>query len=207
MKNTCPLCGNKGENFFKDEFFECVNCHGIFRNKRDYPDQDSEISRYKEHNNDVTDIKYQNFVAPITSFVMKNFYADACGLDFGSGIAPVVSKVLKDNSYNIELFDPFFKNDVDLLNEKYNYIVCCEVIEHFHQPAEEFKKLRKMLKPDGKIICMTHLYNSDIPFDNWYYKNDRTHVFIYQKQTIDFIVKSFEFSSATTDKKLVIFSS
>lgn len=205
MKHSCPLCGNSGKAFFKDEFFECINCKGIFRNSDSFPDYNSEKSRYEEHNNDVCDPGYQKFVSPATSFVMNNFKAQDSGLDYGCGPGPVVAKVLMDNNYNIEQFDPFFKNDEKLLKEKYDYIVCCEVIEHFHQPKEEFRKLKEMLKEDGKLVCMTHIYTPDIPFDNWYYKNDQTHVFIYQKETIEFIAEYFNFSSVAIDKKLVVF--
>jgi len=206
VKHTCPLCGNSGIAFFKDEFFECVNCKGIFRNPTNYPDYNCEKNRYEEHNNNVMDIGYQQFVSPITSFVMKNFKAEDMGLDYGCGPGPVVAKILMDNNYNIKQFDPFFKNDVDLLKEKYSYIVCSEVIEHFHQPSKEFKKLRNMLKTEGKLVCMTHIYTSDIFFDNWYYKNDVTHVFIYQKETIEFIAENFGFGSVMIDKKLVVFN-
>ena len=31
---------------------------------------------------------------------------------------------------------------------------------------------------------MTHLYIKEIDFAKWYYKNDITHVFIYQRETL-----------------------
>jgi 2-polyprenyl-3-methyl-5-hydroxy-6-metoxy-1,4-benzoquinol methylase len=85
------------------------------------------------------------------------------------------------------------------------FIVCCEVIEHFNNPAREFEKLFHLLSEDGHLICMTHLYNSDIEFRNWYYRNDPTHVFIYQEETLHYIDNRFGFKLLFSDGRLVIF--
>lgn len=160
---------------------------------------------YKQHNNDVTDVRYQNFVSPIIAAV-KNFYStDSLGLDFGAGTGPVVSKILDDNGYTIKQYDPLFHNDTNVLKLKYDYIVCCEVIEHFHYPRKEFDLLKKLLKPKGHLYCMTHLYSREIDFSNWYYKNDNTHVFIYQPETLMKIKDIYNFFSLTKEGRLATF--
>jgi hypothetical protein len=53
---------------------------------------------------------------------------------------------------------------------------------------------------------MTHLYDSTINFEKWYYRNDATHVFIYQADTIQFIHKELGFSNVEIDKRLITFS-
>ncbi len=204
----CPLCQQDGTPFYLNVFFLCPCCLGIFKNKSDYVDPDAEIRRYKEHNNDVNDIRYQKFVSPITHHVLHNFSPIHRGLDFGSGTDPVVSKLLQDNGYDICQFDPFFSNKPDLLTtETYDYIVSCEVIEHFHDPDAEFKRLYQLLKPNGELICMTHLYDNDIDFKAWYYKNDPTHVFFYQPKTINFIADLYGFSDVKINGRLVLFKS
>ena len=200
----CPLCFQPGAPFYNDTFFICAACAGIFKHKKYYPDAQAEISRYREHNNDVDDPRYQTFVAPFTGYVMEHFGPDHQGLDFGSGTAPVISKVLRDHNYSIEQFDPFFCNRPELLNATYDYIVCCEVIEHFHRPAAEFKQLHAMLNPGGALICMTHLYDNSVEFKNWYYKNDPTHVFIYSRQTITHIAGLFAFADFEIKGRLII---
>ncbi|WP_309597799.1 methyltransferase domain-containing protein [Flavobacterium oreochromis] len=82
----------------------------------------------------------------------------------------------------------------------------CEVIEHFHHPKKEFQLLKELLVPKGKLYCMTHLYDSSIHFEKWYYKNDTTHVFIYQKETIEWIAKMLMFSDFTIKNRLIIFT-
>lgn len=172
------------------------------------PDAQTEIARYRTHNNDVEDLGYQKFVSPIVSAVIKDFTSEkSSGLDFGAGTGPVITKLLKENGFDLAPYDPFFHNRPELLEKQYDFIVCCEVMEHFHKPLEEFQRLKDLLCPGGKIYCMTHLYTSDIHFDNWYYKNDPTHVFIYRAETIQFITRSVGFSAVKNTGRLIIFQS
>jgi hypothetical protein len=204
---NCPLCKQHGKPLYGDDFFSCSNCSGIYRDRKDYFDATAEIRRYNEHNNDVNDPGYQKFVSPITKYVLTNFKANHSGLDFGSGTAPVISKLLQDNAYTIQQFDPFFSNKLALLNATYDYIICCEVIEHFHKPDVEFKLLHTMLNSNAALICMTHLYDDSIDFKNWYYKNDPTHVFIYRRETIDFIADHYKFTNCEINDRLIVFKS
>ncbi|MFN3491124.1 MAG: class I SAM-dependent methyltransferase [Anaerolineales bacterium] len=198
----CPLCHSIG-SIFQGDFFLCENCGGIFRGKHSYPTPSAEKKRYEAHNNNVEDKKYQQFVFPITRAVLKNYLPSHHGLDFGAGTGPVISYLLEKQGYQIKQYDPFFHNYPELLKQTYDYIVCCEVIEHFHNPRQEFGLLRRILKPHGSLFCMTHLYQPDINFESWYYKNDPTHVFIYQKQTLDWIKHYFNFSSVQIDNRFI----
>lgn len=210
MQNTittelCPLCDGRSRKFYQDQFLQCDSCKGIFRPKKNLPTEEAEKHRYEQHNNDVNDLGYQKFVSPITDAVFSNYDKSHNGLDFGSGPSSVISKLLRDKNYNINQFDPYFHNQPEVLNHQYDYIICCEVIEHFHFPYQEFKQLHKMLLPGGKLFCMTHLYSSEQNFDQWYYKNDFTHVFIFQKETIEWIKDEFNFSSVRIDRRFIEF--
>lgn len=162
---------------------------------------------YKQHNNDITDIRYQNFVRPIVDRVLADFLPTDLGLDFGAGSGPVISKMLSDALYSIKQYDPFFHNYPEVLQQTYNYIVCCEVVEHFHNPYKEFSLLYHMLKETGKLYCKTVLYSDDIDFPSWHYRNDKTHVFFYQKETMRYIQKHFHFSNLEfCDAHCVVFT-
>lgn len=201
----CPLCHSPAIPFYKDSFFECSECKAIFLAPELFPNPIDEKARYEEHINDVNDPHYQEFVSPITSKVCEDYGIDSVGLDFGSGTGAVISKVLEDRGYTIYQYDPFFNNIPELLKKKYDYIVCCEVIEHFHDPEKEFHLLKNLLKPGGHLYCMTSIYNEDINFHGWNYKNDQTHVFIFQKETLEWIKVHYGFSSMTIDNRLVVF--
>jgi Methyltransferase domain len=209
LKHTCPLCHSDNTQVMYRKiktFYHCNQCAGIFMDKSQRLSYDQELGRYNIHQNDVSDLKYQHFVSPITSAIMHDFTTSDQGLDFGAGPGPVITKVLHDNDYKVTMFDPFYHNYPEVLDTKYDYIACCEVMEHFYHPEVEFVRLKNLLKQNGKLYCMTYLYQDDINFDSWYYKNDPTHVFIYTAETIQWIKGKFGFSSVIIEGRLIVFS-
>ncbi len=208
LTNACPLCNNVGTVFYRYKkllYYRCDNCYGIFIDKKLLPDRETEMLRYKQHNNNVEDDGYQKFVSPITSAIMRDFTKNHKGLDFGAGTGPIISKTLKDTDYLIKQYDPFFHNYTNLLQDKYDYIACCEVIEHFHDPKKEFSLLKKLLLKNGSLYCMTNIYDESINFHKWDYKNDPTHVFIYYKKTIHWIKEEYGFSNVKIEGRLITY--
>ncbi|HKJ06827.1 MAG TPA: class I SAM-dependent methyltransferase [Flavobacteriaceae bacterium] len=205
----CLLCNHKANLFYSEKgktYFKCANCNLIFINPANLPTPLEEENRYLEHNNDVEDIRYQNFVKPIVNEVLTYFSKNHVGLDYGSGTAPVITSMLRKLNYNIQTFDPFFDNNPEVLKTTYNYIACCEVAEHFHQPYTEFKKLFNLLKPNGKLILKTQLFNANLEFKNWWYKNDQTHVVFYQIETFKWIKNHFNFKHLVIKDSLILLS-
>jgi len=194
----CPLCHGAAELFCapaEKTYYRCGQCTGVFLDPACYVSREAEKRRYEEHNNNVEDPRYQKFVAPIVSLVVERFGAGHAGLDFGAGTGPVIAKLLREKGYDIALYDPFFWDDPVALEKTYDFIVCCEVIEHFRFPAKEFRLLKSLLNPGGILFCMTNLYSEKTDFKKWYYKNDPTHVFFYHQNTIVRIKSLMGFSS------------
>ena len=52
---------------------------------------------------------------------------------------------------------------------------------------------------------MTDVFNQSINFENWYYKNDETHVIFYTKNTFDWIKNELGFSKVSVLNRLIIF--
>lgn len=202
----CCICDSETRLFYQDRsnFYKCPTCTTILRHPSSFLNSADEKARYEEHNNDVHDKNYQQFVSPIVCSVLSDFTADDKGLDFGSGTGPVITKLLRDSKYSIQTYDPFFDNNKDVLNQQYNYIACCEVIEHFHNPIKEFTLLKSLLKQKGKLYCMTDLYTDDLNFDKWYYKNDPTHVVFYTKSGLEFIKNNIGFSKLEIQGRLIV---
>ncbi|MDT8310050.1 MAG: class I SAM-dependent methyltransferase [Methylophaga sp.] len=170
------------------------------------PDVADEKAQYLTHENDVNDPRYQKFVSPITKAILTEQTTDKTGLDFGAGPGPVISHQLAKQGYWVTLYDPFFYNNINALNGQYNFIISCEVIEHFHQPAQEFARLRRLLKPGGSLYCMTELFSETQDFASWYYKNDPTHVFFYHANSLPLITERFGFSRYRQSGRLIVFS-
>lgn len=183
----CTLCDSKLTNKKDDYYYKCDNCKAIVKDKVHYLSSDKEKARYESHNNNVNDIGYQNFTSPITNYVIKEFTPKHKGLDFGCGTGPVISSMLQKKDYNIVKYDPFFAPNKNTLKNTYDYIVSCEVFEHFYNPKEEINRLISLLNTNGVLLIMTLLYNSQINFNSWFYRKDPTHVFIYTKKTIEYI--------------------
>lgn len=202
----CRLCGSQGI-LFRDldmtKYYTCPLCKAIFKDPENFLTAEEEQARYKEHNNDVNNPGYQEFVTPLVKAVQKDYRSDHIGLDYGCGTGPVITKLLRDKGYELKLYDPFFANYPDNLKSKYDYIVCCEVMEHFHNPREEFQRLHSLLRPGGAIFMKTSIYSDQINFDSWHYKNDPTHVFFYKAETLEWIRKYFGFSDLIIEEEYI----
>ncbi len=187
-------------------FFECKTCGCIFKDPATFPSANEERQRYLLHQNDVTDAGYQKFVEPLVSRVRNDFHPTSTGLDYGAGTGPVITKLLTEKGYEMNLYDPFFHPNLEVLTTKYNFIVCCEVMEHFHRPQKEFHQLHSYLLPTGKLYCMTELYSEQLNFDDWHYKNDLTHVLFYTEDSVRWIADHVGFSKVEFDDRLVVFT-
>jgi len=209
MNTPCPLCFSNSQTYDSQkqrQFFLCENCNGIFVHPDNLLSPEEERKRYLYHQNDANNVGYQNFVMPIVNAVIKNYKPEHLGLDFGAGTGSALSKLLKDKNYNVIMYDPFFHPDTEILSKKFDYIVCCEVMEHFHHPEKEFRLLRQLLNKSGMLFCMTNIYNPSINFGNWYYKNDPTHTFFYQETTLHRICELFDFAHIEIEGNLISFT-
>lgn len=208
MNHSCPLCSGKSKHFFYDRkrsYYQCIDCSSIFVDPLCFLNPHDEKERYLKHSNDWQDEGYRSFVNPIVDAVRSKFSSYHKGLDFGAGHTPIIAKALNEIGFNVTPYDPFFHNYPELLRKKYDFITCCEVIEHFHKPFNEFDLLRKMLNIGGELICMTYVYSESINFEEWYYKNDSTHVFFYHRKAFEFIKSRFNFSEFFIDDRLIRF--
>lgn len=205
---NCLLCSGNIKIFYKEEnkqYYQCETCSSIMLEPKHYLTSEEEKARYKTHNNDVSDIRYQSFVSPIVDAVKEAYNNSHLGLDFGAGTGPVITKMLEDAGYKLNLYDPYFHNYQENLDKNYDYIVCCEVMEHFYSPYQEFKQMSEMLNENGSLFCMTSIYDESINFETWHYKRDDTHVFFYHKKALDWIRDHFDFSEVTSKDKFIAF--
>lgn len=209
MTQVCPLCATESSVFFESPnqlFFACPCCNLIFLHRNLLLNSVQEHERYNLHQNNSLDIGYQKFVQPIVTKIETLLLPMHKGLDFGSGKDSAISYMLTKKNYTILQYDPYYAPNSKLLSETYHYIACCEVIEHFYNPFKEFELLYSLLQPRGVLLCMTNLYKPTIDFNNWYYKNDPTHVSIFSEKTCHWIAQTFGFKKVEIENRLIIFS-
>ncbi|MFY0603118.1 MAG: class I SAM-dependent methyltransferase [Flavobacteriaceae bacterium] len=201
----CTLCDSTLTAKKDAYYYDCDVCKAIVKDEKYYLKPDEEKARYEIHNNDVNDIRYQDFTQPITNYVLEKFSPKHTGLDFGSGTGPVISSMLIKQDYSIVQYDPFFAPNKETLNSMYDYIVSCEVFEHFYHPKMEIDRLTSILNTNGSLLIMTLLYNDQMDFDTWFYRKDPTHVFIYRKETIEYIANKNKLEiDILTDRLIVL---
>lgn len=198
----CPLCHSEATPV-DARYLDCALCLSRFLHPSLFLPPDAEKAEYELHNNDILDPRYQAFVQPITASVLARHSSDASGLDYGSGPSSVIAHVLQPHGFRMQAYDPFFRRDAALLAQTYDFITCSETVEHFHAPRAEFERLHRMLRPGGTLHISTLLYHDSIPFANWHYRRDPTHVFLYRKETFSWIKENLRFSELHISHRLI----
>ena len=125
---------------------------------------------------------------------MKKYIKNKSVLDFGCGIGTFIklsNKITKE-CHGLEINknlllklknkSKIFSN-IDQINSKYDYITMFHVLEHIPNSIEVLKKLKKLLKPKGKLIIEIP-HAKDILFNINEFKNFSLwseHLFFIQK--------------------------
>jgi hypothetical protein len=204
----CRVCLSGLAKFFctVDElhYWRCPQCFATFLESTQLPDIEAERSRYLLHKNSPHDSGYRAFLDRLAEPLVKKLHPGDNGLDFGCGDGSVLGLMLTEKGYTVCYYDPFFRPDVSVLNRTYDFIACCEVVEHFHQPAYEFARLNSMLNPNGWLGIMTCFQTDDSEFANWYYRKDLTHVVFYREETFKYIASQFGWNCEVPVKDVVL---
>jgi hypothetical protein len=185
----CLLCHSADALFFMNvgdqTYHRCDACKLTFLDPAQMPTLDAERSTYDLHENDPDDIHYRAFLRRATEPLLEKIKAGSYGLDYGCGPGPALAAMLSERGFAMEVYDPLYANDEDVLEESYDFITCTEVAEHFHAPRKEFDQLNRMLAPGGWLAIMTSWLHDDIDFSTWHYRRDPTHVCFYQQKTFE----------------------
>jgi len=163
-----------------------------------------EKKRYNLHENFIENIGYRNFLSQVITPIKERLRKGAIGLDFGSGPSPVLATLLEIEGYKTSFYDPYYANDQNVFNKKYDFITLTEVAEHFYYPAIEFEKILHLLKPKGYLVVMTSRTDTITDFKNWYYQKDPTHVSFYADKSFEFLASKYKLSISIIDNKIVI---
>jgi cyclopropane fatty-acyl-phospholipid synthase-like methyltransferase len=95
--------------------------------------------------------------------------------------------MLEKAGMRVSLYDIFFYPDPTVLDGRYDFVTCTEVVEHLHHPARTFQRLDSLLAPGGLLAVMTCFQTDDARFANWHYRRDPTHVVFYKQATLEWL--------------------
>jgi SAM-dependent methyltransferase len=178
--SLCPLCNTAdAQCFYRDRhrgYFQCPGCELVFVPPAQFLSLQQEKAHYDLHENSPDDPDYRRFLSRVYAPMQQRIRPGSCGLDFGSGPGPTLSRMFTEAGHVMSIYDPFYASDPSALKTQYDFITATEVVEHLHNPVRDLNKLWSCLKPGGTLGIMTKLVLNQEAFMRWHYKNDPTHV-------------------------------
>lgn len=172
-------------------YCECEHCGLVYLSPPQRPDRAAEHRYYLTHRNDPADARYRAFLSRLSVPLLERLTPGMRGLDYGCGPGPTLSIMLEAQGMRMATYDPLFAPDPQALGCTYDFITCSEVIEHFHDPAAEFARLDRMLRPGGWLGVMTGILVAGTRFAEWHYIRDPTHVSFYRPRTLEWIAAAY----------------
>ena len=203
----CPLCRTTDKlssvkGMDERQYNLCQTCYLISVDREDLPDKQTEKERYLTHNNGIEHEGYVTFLRQAIDPALKYISKDMVGLDYGCGPGPTLSKLLGNEGYTCEDYDPFFvKHDLD---KKFGFIFSTEAFEHFFYPDKEIEKIWSLLEDNGIVVVMTERWQNVDQFSKWYYTRDNSHVCFYHLRTFDHICEHLRFEKIFDDEQRVV---
>lgn len=165
------------------DYFECQRCLAVLLDPSQLPTRAQERAHYDLHQNEVSDPRYREFLSRLAQPLLARLSPGSHGLDYGCGPGPALAAMLREAGHSVALYDPEYAADPGALEQRYDFITCSEVVEHFHRPGDEFERLVGLLRGGGWLAIMTAFRPTDRDFGSWYYRRDPTHVVFYQAAT------------------------
>jgi len=194
VDTLCPLCAaDRTVDFFEDRrraYLRCEVCRLIFVPQEYHLSSADEKVEYDLHENSPDAKGYRQFLNRIFEPVNAWLQGARKGLDFGSGPGPTLSVMFEEAGHNVSLYDPFYAPDTAPLNRQYDFVTATEVVEHFRNPAEDLQRLWSCVRPGGLLGIMTKQATDRSSFANWHYKNDRTHVSFFSRETFKWFAEN-----------------
>lgn len=172
-------------------YWRCDACEATFLDPASHPSREQELAEYLLHQNHPADAGYRHYLQPLIQPLLQHLSPASRGLDYGCGPGSALAAVLREAGHDVVLYDPFFHCDRTPLDDRYDFVVCAEVVEHFHRPHEEFSKLDKLLRPGGVLGLMTRFLTDQTDFAQWHYRRDPTHVVFYREPTLRQMAQRF----------------
>ena len=206
---NCPLCHSHSiiKKFYHEQFdrwiYHCEECDLRFVERGRCLDLSEQSNCYENHKNSVRTDGYTNFLSRLINPLIEKEMQNKIGLDYGSGPYPMLQELLLEEGFqHVDLYDPIYANNELAL--KYNFITCCEVVEHFINPNKSWAHLCSLLADNAVLVFSTGLYNPNTDLLKWSYIQDITHINFYSVKAFEWIASNYKLKMIGTAKDLII---
>ncbi|MDF1821151.1 MAG: class I SAM-dependent methyltransferase [Alcanivoracaceae bacterium] len=206
---ACPLCTSTSTDaFFADawrRYHHCARCDLVFVDPAQLPPASEEKAQYDLHENDPDDPGYRRFLSRLATPLLQRLAPQSSGLDYGCGPGPALARMLEEAGHRVALYDPLYQPGKDVLESRYDFVTCTEVVEHFHQPARDWQQLVSLLRPGGWLAVMTCWREAGADFGGWHYRRDPTHVSFYSMATLEWLAHHYRLALDCPDRNVALF--
>jgi len=205
--NVCPLCNHIAEFFVQDKkraFYSCEQCGLVFANPKSHLMPDLEKQRYGRSQKSSKQKPLSQFILPLLDQISQQQTGTLTGLNFGRLLDEHSRQSIADAGHIVNEYDPFFAADQSVLQQRYDFVCCYRVFEHFRHPHREWLLLNQLIKPGGWLAISTPLLTDKDHFTKWHYKNNPTHVSFYQHSTFEYLALNSDFELLFALKDLVL---
>lgn len=194
----CPLCvGESVEPYYQEplsqarprEYLQCQQCQLVFADPVHRLTAEQEKAEYDLHQNSPDDVAYRRFLSRLQKPMVDRLQAGAKGLDFGCGPGPALPRMFEAQGFSMDVYDVFYCKDKSVLRQHHDFITATEVLEHLFNPGEVIDSLWQQLLAGGMLGLMTKLVTDKAAFTQWHYKNDKTHVCFFSRQTFRWLAE------------------
>jgi SAM-dependent methyltransferase len=181
-------------------YYRCPQCRFIFTTAFDHFTH--EDFRQFVYNQEylLIDPDYQEARPTANAATLCSLFADAKPrriLDYGGGHG-VLAQVLRASGFSqAETYDPFVPRYAARPDDRFDCVVCFEVVEHATDPATVFADMSDLLTDSGLIVFSTLVQPADIDSQglNWWYAAPRNgHVSLYTKASLAQLVQPLGFN-------------
>ena len=184
----------------------CGQCAATLMDPGNWLSPQEEQAVYQLHDNEIDDPGYRRFLGKLVDPLLDRLDRGQRGLDFGCGPGPALVAMLEEQGMDMARYDPLFHPDTSVLDQRWDFITCTEVIEHLASPYRVFQQFDGLLRHGGILAVMTCFQTDDSRFANWHYRRDPTHIVFYRETTLCWLADHLGWSLEIPRKDVALFT-